>query len=70
MDKKKTGIFYVKDPSGVVVMDKGVEIARYDSIDAFVNKHKEGLFAIGRLEENLNRLLESQYTPYPPDFSE
>ncbi|MFT4798908.1 MAG: hypothetical protein ACJAYE_002660 [Candidatus Azotimanducaceae bacterium] len=67
MDKKKTGIFYVKDPAGVVVMDKGVEIARYESVNAFVSKHKEGLFAIGRLEENLNQVLESQYTPYPPE---
>ncbi|MFT7243468.1 MAG: hypothetical protein ACI82A_000812 [Candidatus Azotimanducaceae bacterium] len=70
MDKKKTGIFYVKDPPGVIVMDNGLEVARYDSVAAFVSKHKEGLFAIGRLEENLNRLVESQYTPYPPDFSE
>lgn len=65
---KKTGIFYVKNPSGVVIMDKGVEIARYESVDAFVNKHKEGLYAIGRLEENMNKILESQYTLYPPEF--
>jgi hypothetical protein len=67
MTAKKTGIFYVKNPSGVVVIDKGVEIARYDSVDAFVEKHKEGLYAIGRLEEKMHRVLESAYTPYPPE---
>lgn len=67
MSEKKTGIFYVKDPSGVVVLDKGVEIARYDSVVEFVSKHKEGLHAIGRLEEKMNRVLESAYTPYPPE---
>ena len=66
--KPKTGIFYVKNPAGVVIMDKGVEIARYETVEAFVNKHKEGLYAIGRLEENMNKILESQYTLYPPEF--
>tara|TARA_R110002072_G_scaffold1598_3_gene13557 strand:+ start:14634 stop:14840 length:207 start_codon:yes stop_codon:yes gene_type:complete len=68
MAKKKTGIYYVTNPAGVVVMDNGIEIARYESVDAFVSKHKEGLYAIGRLEENMNGILESQYTPYPPEF--
>lgn len=67
MAEKKTGIFYVKNPSGVVVLSDGVEIARYDSVEAFINKHKEGLYAIGRLEEKMNRILESAYTPYPPE---
>tara|TARA_R110002110_G_scaffold415068_2_gene647763 strand:- start:152 stop:364 length:213 start_codon:yes stop_codon:yes gene_type:complete len=67
MTEKKTGIFYVKNPSAVVVLDNGVEIARYDSVAAFVSKHKEGLYAIGRLEEKMNKVLESAYTPYPPE---
>gem|GEM_PF-1147838 len=44
----------------IFIMDKGVEIARYESVDAFVNKHKEGLYAIGRLEENMHKILERQ----------
>ena len=75
MDKSKTGIFYIKrknksgDPTGetdVVIVDEGIEIARYQDVKAFVAKHREGLYAIGRLEENMERAIESQYTPYPP----
>ncbi len=51
----------------VVVLDKGVEIARYPSVQAFVAKHREGLYAIGRLEENMEQAIESHYTPYPAD---
>lgn len=65
-EKKKTGMFYVKNPDGVVVLDNGVEIARYGSVAEFVEKHREGLYAIGRLEENMNEAIESHYTPYPP----
>jgi hypothetical protein len=70
---KKTGMFYVKrqtdkgETTDVVVMDKGVEIARYPSVAEFVAKHREGLYAIGRLEENLEQAIESHYTPYPFD---
>ena len=67
MTEKKTGVFYVKNPSAVVVVDKGLEIARYDNVTALIEKHKEGLYAIGRLEENMNEAIESHYTPYPPE---
>lgn len=76
-DKNRTGMFYVKlkQPNGenkdsdVVVMHKGVEIARYPSVEAFVAKHREGLYAIGRLEENMEQAIESHYTLYPKDPS-
>jgi hypothetical protein len=76
-DKNRTGMFYVKlkqpnsenKDSDVVVMDKGVEIARYPSVEAFVAKHREGLYAIGRLEENMEQAIESHYTLYPKDPS-
>ena len=51
----------------IVVMDKGIEIARYSSVEEFVAKHREGLYAIGRLEENMEKAIESHYTPYPAD---
>lgn len=72
---KKTGMFYVKrqtengEVTDVVVMDKGVEIARYGSVAEFVAKHREGLYAIGRLEENMEQAIESHYTLYPTDPS-
>ena len=74
-EKNKTGIFYIKlkqpnsenKDTDVVVLDKGVEIARYSSVEAFVAKHREGLYAIGRLEENMEQAIESHYTPYPKD---
>ena len=53
--------------SDIVVMDKGIEIARYPTVEAFVEKHREGLYAIGRLEENMAKAIESHYTPYPSD---
>lgn len=71
--KPKTGMFYVKrntesgEQTDVVVMDKGVEIARYSSVAEFVAKHREGLYAIGRLEENQVKAIESHYTHYPSD---
>lgn len=75
MAEKKTGMFYIKRnspnelgfDSDVVVMDKGVEIARYPSVEVFVAKHREGLYAIGRLEENMEKAIESHYTLYPTD---
>ena len=75
MTKKKTGMFYSKRDTpnqegrdtDVVVMDQGIEIARYPSVEAFVAKHREGLYAIGRLEENMEKAIESHYTLYPND---
>lgn len=75
MTDKKTGMFYSKleqpnqegKQTDVVVMDKGIEIARYPSVEAFVAKHREGLYAIGRLEENMEKAIESHYTLYPND---
>ncbi len=71
--RPKTGMFYVKrqtasgEETDIVVMDKGVEIARYRSVAEFVAKHREGLYAIGRLEENMEKAIESHYTHYPTD---
>ena len=61
--KKRTGIFYVKNPAGVVVMNDGVEIARYGNVDEFVSAHAEGLDAITKLNELLHQSVASQYQP-------
>jgi hypothetical protein len=59
----KTGIFYVKDPAGVVVMKSGKEIARYDTVQAFVASHEEGLQAISNRDEKLHEAIFGQYAP-------
>ncbi|HIG44445.1 MAG: hypothetical protein ABGY96_30075 [bacterium] len=59
----KTGIFYTKNPSGVVVMQNDIEIARYCSVQDFVLAHKEGIEAVNRLDESLHKAIESQYKP-------
>lgn len=63
IDNGKTGIFYVKDPAGVVVMKSGKEIARYDSVQAFVASHEEGLQAISNRDEKLHEAIFGQYAP-------
>ena len=63
MKDKKTGIFYAKNPSGVVVMLNGIEIARYSSVQEFILAHKEGIQALDRLDESLHKAIESQYKP-------
>ena len=60
---KKTGIFYVKNPPGVVVMQQGIEIARYSSVQEFIVAHQEGIQAVKQREEGLIRIIESQYKP-------
>ena len=65
--EKKTGIFYVKNPAGVVVMEKGQVIARYTTISEFVRAHKHGIHAQQRLEEQMERDIANQYTPFPKD---
>ena len=59
----KTGIFYVKDPAGVVVMKSGKEIARYDTVQALVAAHEEGLQAISNRDEKLHEAIFGQYAP-------
>ena len=60
VSKKKTGIFYVKDPEGVVVMWDGKEVARYLSVNELVETHLKGLSA---LEREMNEAIEAQYRP-------
>ena len=58
--RKKTGIFYVKDPVGVVIMHEGVEISRYRTVDELIETHVKGLAA---LERELDSVIEDQYKP-------
>ena len=58
MSKPKTGIFQAKSRDDYVVLWRGMEICRYDSMDAFVRAHQEGLRA---LEKKQAKLLESYY---------
>ena len=63
MTDKKTGIFYVKSPKCVVVMQQGVEIARYRNLQEFIVAHQDGINAVNRLDESLHQAIESQYKP-------
>ena len=56
--RNNTGIFRLKNHAGVVVKWKGKEIGRYDSIEAFVDSHLEGVEA---LELKLEGLLAEAY---------
>lgn len=55
-DKPKTGIFYVKDPAGVVVMQNGKVMQRYKNVNELVEAHIKGIAALERqMEEELAR---------------
>lgn len=59
-EEKKTGIFYVKDPAGIVVMLDGEVMHRYKTRREFVEAHVKGIAA---LEREMNDLLERHYRP-------
>ena len=59
--EKRTGIFYVKNPNGVVVKHEGVEIARYGSVSEFVVAHGDGIRAMAKLEEHIHQTIAEQY---------
>lgn len=53
---KKTGIFYVKDPPGVIVMQQGKVVYRYKTVQELVEAHVKGMAALDRqMEEELAR---------------
>jgi hypothetical protein len=58
--KGRTGIFYVKDPAGVVVMKDGEEIYRYKNVQEFVEAHAKGMAA---LEREMESEIEKAYRP-------
>lgn len=58
--KGKTGIFYVKDPAGVVVMKDGEEIYRYKTVQELVEAHAKGMVA---LEREMESEIEKVYRP-------
>jgi len=59
-DKGKTGIFYVKDPAGVVVMQNGEALYRYKSVQELVEAHVKGILA---LEREMEKELAKHYRP-------
>jgi hypothetical protein len=44
-------------------MKSGKEIARYDTVQAFVASHEEGLQAISNRDEKLHEAIFGQYAP-------
>jgi len=57
---KRSGIFYVKEPAGVVVIWRGEVVDRYASVEALVESHLKGQQA---LEREMERVLQTQYRP-------
>ncbi|MEX0942291.1 MAG: hypothetical protein WD002_07070 [Pseudomonadales bacterium] len=58
--KGKTGIFYTKEPAGVVVMQHGIEVYRYKSVQELVDAHVKGMVA---LEKEMESVLAKAYKP-------
>lgn len=58
--KGRTGIFYTKDPAGVVVMQDGKEVCRYKSVQELVDAHVKGMVA---LEKEMEAVLARAYKP-------
>ena len=56
--KSKTGIFHIKNPPAIVVMWRGQEMCRYDSMEEFVDSHLEGVEILENKQEDL---LEDEY---------
>ncbi len=59
-DDKQTGIFYTKEPAGLVVMLDGEVKHRYKTKREFVEAHVKGVAA---LEREMADLLERHYKP-------
>ncbi len=51
-EKGKTGIFYTRDPAGVLVMFRGQKVFRYRSVAEFVEAHIKGMRALEEKQEN------------------
>jgi hypothetical protein len=58
--KGKTGLFYTKDPTGVVVMQNGKEVYRYKSVQELVDAHVKGMVA---LDKEMEAVLARAYRP-------
>ena len=59
-EDRKTGIFYSKDPAGIVVMLDGKVTHRYKTKRELVEAHVKGVAALEREREDV---LESHYKP-------
>ncbi|MAI41931.1 MAG: hypothetical protein ACJ0Q6_04160 [Candidatus Azotimanducaceae bacterium] len=57
--KSKSGIFYSKTSSGVIVMFRGEEVFRYKTVEELIEVH---IKAINALEEKQEAELEKNYT--------
>lgn len=51
----KSGIFYTKDPAGLVVMFRGKQVFRYKSIEEFIEAHIKGAKALEEKQESALR---------------
>lgn len=58
--KGKSGIFYVKEPPGVVVMQDGETLHRYRNVAELVEAHCKGVAA---LEREMEAELARHYRP-------
>ena len=73
MTEKKTGIFYRKDPAGVVVMLEGETVFEYKTVDDFIRTHVRAVNDMTMREKEAEakaeRIFAAQYMPLqPPDL--
>lgn len=62
--KRRTGIFYTKDPAGVAMFWRGKEVYRYKNVDELVAAHMKAVGDMHKAQEDsLQRKIASQYTP-------
>ncbi|XOV87561.1 MAG: hypothetical protein ACFHX7_21840 [Pseudomonadota bacterium] len=55
-EEKKTGIFYVREPAGIVVMQRGKVVHHYKNVGELVEAHVKGVAALEReMEDTLAR---------------
>ena len=51
----KSGVFYTKDPAGLVVMFRGKQVFRYKSIEEFIEAHIKGAKSLEEKQESALR---------------
>jgi hypothetical protein len=57
---KRSDIFYVNEPAGVMMMWRGEVVERYASVEALVEGHLKGQQALVR---EMGRVVQAQYRP-------
>ena len=63
--KKESRIFYRQTPFEVVVLQDGIELASYRSVNELVETHMKGITAKSQLDEKIAYKNQIPYLPFP-----